>query len=269
MLRSASKIVGHRVNAVDGEIGRAVDFLLDERGWFLRYVVVDTGRWLDHRRVLISPLALSKAQWTSRRLVLERTRERVEAAPPLAEGSRVPRQYELELSRHYGWSVAPSGEPSAADQGALLAPQPSAERSLQSLEEVLTFGVEAADGSVGQVGDFILDDDSWTLPYLVVDGRDGLIGRRVLLATERVGQIDWGERHVRLLSPSWEVEDLPDFDPMAPVYRGLAERSQVERLREGDDAEPPPEESAPRLRASKESPATRGLRAALARIIHG
>src|SRR4051812_13882002 len=75
MLRSASKIFGYRLNGADGEIGRAVDLLFDDRAWMVRYLVIETGAWLDGRRVLISPLALRKGEWTSRRLVLDGTRQ--------------------------------------------------------------------------------------------------------------------------------------------------------------------------------------------------
>jgi hypothetical protein len=268
MLRSASKIIGHRLHAVDGEIGRATDFLLDERGWFLRYMVVETGRWLANRRVLISPMGLSKAEWTSRRLVLEGTREQVKNAPVLAEDGALPHQHEIELSRHYGWSLSgfgalpPSGETTPVPE---LSPAPPAEPGLHSITEALGFALNATDGSVGHVEDFIVDDDTWTLPYLVVDSRNWLSGRKVLVPTERVGQIDWVDRRVDVLLPSWEIEESPEFDPTAPVY----ERRDEQLV--GDHpgaARAEPGASFFRFNPP-ESWRTRGLRAALARIIHG
>lgn len=271
MLRSASKIIGHRLHAVDGEIGRATDFLLDEQGWFLRYMVVETGRWLANRRVLISPMGLSKAEWTSRRLVLEGTREQVKTAPVLADGGAVPRQHEVELSRHYGWSLSgfgalpTSGETTPVPE---LSPAPPAEPSLHSIREVLGFALNATDGAVGHVEDFIVDDDTWTLPYLVVDSRNWLSGRKVLVATEQVGQIDWVDRRVDVLLPSWEIEESPEFDPTAPVYQRRGE--QLEGDHPGTGGAARAERGASFFRFSPpESWRTRGLRAALARIIHG
>lgn len=239
MLRSASKIIGHRLHAVDGEIGRATDFLLDEQGWFLRYMVVETGRWHANRRVLISPMGLRKAEWTSRRLVLDGTREQVRAAPVLSEDGTAPRQDELSSP---------------------------AEAGLHSITEVLGFGLHVTDGSVGHVEDVIVDDDTWTSPYLVVDSRSWLSGRRkVLVATERVGQIDWSDGHVDVLLPRWEIEESPEFDPTAPVYHRQDEPFGGDPAGT-DRAEP----NASFFRFNPpEGWRTRGLRAALARIIHG
>lgn len=274
MLRSASKIIGHRLFAVDGEVGRATDFLLDEQGWFLRYVVVETGRWLGNRRVLISPAGLSKAEWTSRRLVLEGTREQVKAAPVLGESGPAPREQEMELSRHYGSSLSgfgalpTSGETTPVPE---LSPAPPFEPGLHSLKEALGFALNATDGSgVGRVEDFILDDDTWTLPYLVVDTRNWLSGRKVLVATERVGQIAWSDHHLDVLLPSWEIEESPEFDPAAPVYDLYQRRDEQPGgdLSASDAGRATPGASFFRF-TPPESWRSRGLRAALARIIHG
>lgn len=244
MLRSASKIMGHRLYAVDGEVGRATDFLLDEQGWFIRCVVVETGRWLGNRRVLISPADLSKAEWTSRRLVLEGTREQVRSAPVLGESGPAPRE---------------------------LSPAPPFEPGLHSLEEALGFALNATDGGgVGRVEDFIVDDDTWTLPYLVVDSRNWLPGRKVLVATEQVGQIAWSDHHVDVLLPRWEIEESPAFDPMAPVYDLHQRRDEMPGadVAASDAARAVPGASLFRFNPP-ESWRSRGLRAALARIIHG
>jgi hypothetical protein len=50
MLRSASRILGYRLTADDGEVGRCVDFLLEQPTWIVRYVLVDVGARLDGAR---------------------------------------------------------------------------------------------------------------------------------------------------------------------------------------------------------------------------
>jgi hypothetical protein len=81
MLRNASRLLGYRLNAQDGVVGRCVDVLLEPRSWVLRYVQVDAGLRLGGRPVLVSPLGLRKLEWASRRWVLEGTREQAEAEP--------------------------------------------------------------------------------------------------------------------------------------------------------------------------------------------
>ena len=79
MLRSASRILGYRLSARDGSIGRCVDFLLEPETWSVRYVVVDAGARVPGGRVLISPASLRKLEWTSRRWVLDGTRSELES----------------------------------------------------------------------------------------------------------------------------------------------------------------------------------------------
>ena len=43
MLRSIKGIHGFKIKAVDGEIGKADEFLFDDHTWTVRYLVADTG----------------------------------------------------------------------------------------------------------------------------------------------------------------------------------------------------------------------------------
>ena len=46
MLRSILSLRGFSIGAKDGEIGKVHSFLFDDRGWAIRYLVVDTGERL-------------------------------------------------------------------------------------------------------------------------------------------------------------------------------------------------------------------------------
>ena len=60
MLRSTSQLLGHRLTALDGEIGHVKDFYFDDKEWAVRYVIVKTGSWLSDRQVLISPRSVGR-----------------------------------------------------------------------------------------------------------------------------------------------------------------------------------------------------------------
>jgi sporulation protein YlmC with PRC-barrel domain len=277
MLRSASKIFGYRLNGADGEVGRAVDLLFDDRTWTVRYLVVETGAWLDGRRVLISPLGLRKGEWTSRRLVLDGTRQQVETAPLLAWDTPVSREHEIELSCHYGWNVGAGLLSDSADMPPPeVLPPTEAGPSLRSLKELLGQALRAEDGEVGHVDDVILDDDSWTGRHLVVDSKNWLAARKMLVSTE-LSRVNWSERRVEVSLPAVTLESQPEYDPRAPVYEPRVEDLAV--LPADNDV---PQRSwrfnpvaiswgnPVRLSARSLSTwGTRGLKAALARIIHG
>jgi PRC-barrel domain protein len=101
-LRSTSQTVGHVLRARDGEIGHVEDFLVDEEGWRIRYMVVDTGRWLSGRKVLIAPQWIRDFDWAERRVDVDLTRAQVRASPPYDPAKPVERPYEAELHGHYG-----------------------------------------------------------------------------------------------------------------------------------------------------------------------
>ena len=57
MLQNTKELYGHKLAALDGEIGHVKDFYFDDKNWVIRYLVADTGSWLTGRLVLLSPRA--------------------------------------------------------------------------------------------------------------------------------------------------------------------------------------------------------------------
>ena len=71
------------------------------------------------------------------------------------------------------------------------------ETHLRSVKEVTGYQIKATDGDIGHVEDYIVDDESWLLQYVVVDTRDLLPGgRKVLVAPAWVTSVDWAGRSV-------------------------------------------------------------------------
>lgn len=61
MLQIVSKLKGYSIEAKDGTIGTASDFLFDDSSLKVRWLVVDTGNWMTGRKVLIQPSAIGYA----------------------------------------------------------------------------------------------------------------------------------------------------------------------------------------------------------------
>ena len=59
--------------------------------------------------------------------------------------------------------------------------------------------------------------------YLVVDTRNWLPGRKVLVSPDWVDAVDWSERKVHVGLTKEGVENSPEFDPNAPVNRRYEE----------------------------------------------
>lgn len=103
-LRSTREVRGYRIRATDGEIGHVEDFIADDENWIIRYLVVDTKKWLPGRTVLICPDWAKEICWDDRTVQVDVTREQVENAPPYDSSSAVSREYEIQMYNYYGRS---------------------------------------------------------------------------------------------------------------------------------------------------------------------
>ncbi len=236
MLRSTRKLRDYVLHALDGEIGRCRDFLFDDHQWVVRYMVADTGRWIPDKEVLISPMALGKPNWGERTLPVELTREQIRTAPSLAADEPVSRQMEEAIHEHYGFPYYWGG----ADLWGIMAQpdllrdaaptekegpiRPTGDPHLRSVREVTGYHIEARDGEIGHVDDFILDDRTWSLRYMVVDTRNWLPGRKVLVAPLWVESLDWPNAEAAVSLSRSEIEGAPPFHPGTPINREYEER---------------------------------------------
>ena len=232
MLRSLKDIMNYVLEAKDGDIGRCKDFLFDDQYWAIRYMVADTGKWLPGRKVLLSPIALEEPDAITQRFPVKLTCQQIEESPPLDEHAPVSRQYEMNWLDYYGWAYywsgahlwGPAPYPSALYTPKLREelveekPQPE-ESHLRSVKEVKGYRIEASDGEIGHVDDFIVDDQSWSIRYLVLDTRNWLPGRRVLVAPEWVKSVHWADGRVEVDLTQEAIKNSPEYDPAAPVNR--------------------------------------------------
>jgi PRC-barrel domain len=76
-----SELRGYHILATDGEIGHVDDFLIDEPGWALRYLVVDTSNWIGGRSVLIAATALERIDSPAKKIHVRLTREAIKGGP--------------------------------------------------------------------------------------------------------------------------------------------------------------------------------------------
>jgi hypothetical protein len=238
MLRSLNELRGYVLAARDGEIGRCHDFLFDDLYWTVRYMVADTAKWLPGRRVLLSPLSLRDADWASRRFAIDLERDQVKHSPPLDSDAPVTRRYERQWYSYYGWPMywggplawgsmdSPGELRSAAGASHALEPETEtdAQSQLRSLREVVGYEIEATDGSVGHIDDFIAADDTWTMHYLVVDTRKWLPAKRVLFSTQWLECVDWTRRCAKVELTVEQVKGAPAFRPSDPVNREIESR---------------------------------------------
>ena len=234
MLRNIKSLVGREIHATDGELGRVAEFFFDDETWAIRYMVAETGGWLSGRKVLIATTALKKAPDPRLRVFpVSLTREQVRTSPDIDTEKTVTRLHELELHRHYDWPLYWGDNLYAGTlSGGMIFPrireqeetgekpetsQPPAETHLQSTREVAGYSVHAADGSIGRIEDYIVDDEKWEIRYLVAGTGTWLPGRKVLISPHWIERVDWGTAEVFTDLTRAAIQASPGFDPSVPV----------------------------------------------------
>ena len=232
MLIGASELMSHTILATDGEIGSVQDLYFDDAHWTVRYLVVDTGTWLPGRQVLISPRAVASPP-SGRRIPVALTKERIEASPSVDTDKPVNRQYEAEYSRYYqyppywlgpyrwGATLLP-GEVLAAPLGAtveLVTDDVGGDPHLRSVGDVMGYYIEAKDGDLGHVEDFLVDPRDWAIRYMAVTTRNWWPGKKVLVAPAWISEVRWETSRVRVDLDREQIKSAPEFDPSRPVDR--------------------------------------------------
>jgi hypothetical protein len=238
MKRSISRLVGCTVRAKDGDLGRVEQFYFDDHKWVIRYMVVDTGRWLHGRQVLISTAALKEPKWKSRVFPVNITKEQVKNSPSIDTDKPVSRQHEAKLHNYYDWPIywttglepyagigypVPTHLPQATKKQDLPLEKP-ADPNLRSTRQITGYYIQAIDGEIGHVEGFIVDDETWAIRYVVVNTHNWLPGRKVLVFPAWISRVSWDKSKVFVDLSHESVKNSPAFDPSKPVSRGYEER---------------------------------------------
>ena len=102
-LRSLFAVKGYDIEAGDGGIDHLENVLIEDHGWGIRYLIIDTRNWWPGRHVLVSPYAVQQIRWLNKQIFLNVSREKVKASPPWAPLDLIDQAYEKRLHRHYDW----------------------------------------------------------------------------------------------------------------------------------------------------------------------
>ena len=234
MLYRMEKLIGLSITASDGEIGKVKDVYFDDQHWAVRYLVVETGGWLDHIKVLVSPFAVRRIDWDGGSVHVHLTRAQVKGSPSVDTDRPVSRQQELEFSRHYGypgyWSGAllwgdtpyltmPSGPVSVANDSRPGCAAAAADAHLRSAKQVIGYHLQATDAAIGHVEDFLVEDESWAIRYLVIDTRNWWPGKHVVIPPQWISTVDWAGQSLHMNVTRYNVTHAPEYDPAVEFTR--------------------------------------------------
>jgi len=101
-VHSLSEVTGDSIEAADGDVGHADDFLIDTALWQVRYLTVHKSTWWTEEKRLISPLSIDWIDRVRSIVHLHVTCQKVKDSPPYIESETVDGAFEELFHSYYG-----------------------------------------------------------------------------------------------------------------------------------------------------------------------
>lgn len=203
--------------ATDGDIGDIKDFQFDDEAWAVRYLVVDIGAWLPGRKVLISSFSIEHEDHVARAFPVSVSKEQIKHSPSIDTQKRC--------------RATDSSPPPAHDQGSPAAAESNSARRLvwpnyfrreayvAHLRDLENYSVGAADGDIRHVQGFLVDEQTWSIRYMIVDTTNWWVDHRVLIAPDWVSGVAWGDSKVSVDLTRAAVKGSPPCSSGSQIHR--------------------------------------------------
>jgi len=229
MLSNVKTLEGYKLHSLDGDLGKVREFYFDDHFWTVRYLIADTGNWLTGRQVLISPFAMEAVDKERKTIAIDLSQKQIKDSPSLSSDKPVSSQFEESYNGYYGWPMYWNGP-------FVWGAYPNIERNRVKMTEtnpggrvwdhhlrctsvVTGYDIQASDGEIGHVEDFIIDDSTWEIRYLVVDTRNWLPGKKVLISPRWIKLVSWTESKVFVDLSRDAIKDSPEYDMESLITR--------------------------------------------------
>jgi uncharacterized protein YrrD len=229
MLKSLlNTVYGSSLQAKNGEIGNVDDVYFDDKDWKIRYFVTDNSNFLPGRRVLISPASITEIDFERKMIPVSLSKKEIEQSPVVNQGLLPSRDTEIELKSYYNWPVYwGSGYLIGAgdlrrDQGSMRGSKEEIEidPDLKSCNEVIGYSIESKNRTIGYLHNYVFDEKSWEIRYLVIDTKNWLMSdKKILLAVDWIEKFDWDQSLFITDLKSKDIRESPAYNPGETLKR--------------------------------------------------
>jgi len=221
MLIKAKSLKGYKLDSKDGEIGKVKEFYFDDKHWAIRYLVADTGNWLTGNQVLISPYALVSVNKEEEQIGINLSKKQIEDSPSLSSDKPVSQQFEVNYYGYYGypiywggagmWGAYPYIMRDSKEWKSNNKEEKSWDPHLRSTDVLNGYHIQANDGEIGHVADFVIDDETWAIRYLIIDTTNWFGGKKVLISPKWIDQISWNDSKVFVNLSLEDIKHSPEY----------------------------------------------------------
>jgi hypothetical protein len=80
-LQSTQALSGYPIQTSEGAIGHVIDFIIDDNSWAICHLVVETGHWYSHKKIVISPKNIDRISYKESKVFVNVTKEAILEAP--------------------------------------------------------------------------------------------------------------------------------------------------------------------------------------------
>jgi hypothetical protein len=222
-------MLGCVVEGRDGIIGEIKGVYFDDREWVLRYVLLETNAWFNRRHVAVLPSFLRQRDWGAGMVRADLSRGQAKEGPGVDSTRPISRHQEMQIHQYYEmpryWDNG--GESRAINAGGprtLVAGVLAGEATLRNAKDMCGFGIKAHDGRSGSVSDFIVDDDRWTVCYIIVAVGNWCSGKKALISPAWVGEVSAVDEDITVGLSRDMIKSSPAYDPTMPFSRPFADK---------------------------------------------
>jgi len=223
-------LVGFRIRAADGPIGRVQDLYFDDQQWTVRYLGVSLGAWFSDRQVLLSSALIKEPARPGDALRVSLTKKQIEQSPTIrSEQALANLADQEEDTKHQGSASWPQNQalsPAVNKMNAGLLATATAPLAwpaettgahhvhahncgkldacarllgvphLHSAHVMLNDTIQAMDGELGHVEDLLINEADWRIQHLLVWTRHCWPDRQVLVSPQWINSANWAESQV-------------------------------------------------------------------------
>ena len=211
MLRSAKSLLGYKLHELDALVGEVHDLYFDDKRWDVRHLVAKLGGFWRGRKVLVAPSLLGKVDPVAQMLLVQQTAEQVRRDPESGADKPVYQQFQEQSREYYQWVAhwTPfSGAPEPRWEFVF-----TGDSHLRSVRHLIGYSLKAEGEAVGHLADFLVEDDGWHIPQIVVDTENEAGVKKVVLPVEQIQAFVWEERVITLGVDRVAIVNAPEYQP--------------------------------------------------------
>lgn len=248
MLVSLRELTGYEIHSRNGTVGTASDFLFDQKNWSVKYIVDKSSKsWGKGKEILVAAKFIQKIDLDLKNFQLDIDREQLKNSPHIKVSAilnpeqhlpsdannvfirsdvinnlNIARMEDFVNKKRYKKTNTLDNQDllhvDKRQKRAMLIERGTEEiRSLQSADKTLGFKISSRNGDHGYMEDMIVNDDDWSVNYLVINTKRNFNGKKILISPESVDWVSWRKKHVSIDLEKEKLSGCPNFNMVLPL----------------------------------------------------